>query len=87
LSGRRLGPARSASAGRATGRCCGTSLKHAGSARCGSQGSSATGLPAGKHDDLVSALALCLFGLRRFGAVHVRRAGARRATPSSAAWT
>ena len=49
-------------------------------------GSVSYAAPAGRHDDLVSALALCLFGLRRFAA-QVRRAGPRQPAPSWAAWT
>jgi hypothetical protein len=45
------------------------------------------GAPTGKHDDLVSALALCLFGLRRFGRMQVRRAGPRRTAPPAGAWS
>ena len=41
----------------------------------------------GKHDDLVAALGLCLFGLRRFPGLDVRRAGPQRPVPSAAAWT
>jgi hypothetical protein len=49
-------------------------------------GAVAYSAPAGKHDDLVVALGLCVFGCRRFGSVaHVRRPNASRA--SWAAWT
>jgi hypothetical protein len=50
-------------------------------------GSVSYSAPAGKHDDLVAALGLCLFGLRRFGGFEVRRVGPQRPVPSSAAWT
>jgi hypothetical protein len=50
-------------------------------------GSVSYSAPAGKHDDLVSALGLCLFGLRRFQPQVRRAAGPRRAVPSAAAWT
>ena len=49
-------------------------------------GSVAYSAPAGKHDDLALALALCVFGSRRFGgSAQVRRS---RPVPfSSRAWT
>ena len=50
-------------------------------------GSVSYAAPAGKHDDLVSALTLCLFGVRRFGSIQVRRPSPPRAAPSWAAWT
>lgn len=50
-------------------------------------GSVSYAAPPGKHDDLVSALALCLFGLRRFARPQLRQVGPRRRAPSAAAWT
>ena len=48
-------------------------------------GSVAYSAPVGKHDDLAVALALCVFGCRRFGSqTHVHR---RYSPPSVAAWT
>jgi hypothetical protein len=51
-------------------------------------GSASYGAPAGKHDDLVMALALSAWGCRRFEPAHGGRAriSSRRA-PSALAWT
>jgi hypothetical protein len=49
-------------------------------------GSVAYSAPDGKHDDLAIALALAVFGCRRFGGAPVRRIRKRPAY-SSAAWT
>lgn len=50
-------------------------------------GSVAYSAPAGKHDDLVLALALAVFGLRRVGAPARVRRHKRNAAPSVLAWT
>lgn len=50
-------------------------------------GSVAYSAPAGKHDDLVMALTLCVFGLRRIGSPTRVRRHARKPAPSAAAWT
>lgn len=43
--------------------------------------------PDGRHDDMVMALSLCVFGLRRVGAPPRRIARPRRTAPSVLAWT
>jgi hypothetical protein len=43
--------------------------------------------PAGKHDDLVMALALSVFGCRRLGRQAARPSRPPRPRISSAAWT
>jgi hypothetical protein len=43
--------------------------------------------PAGRHDDLVMALSLCLFGIRRVAALAGRRRHVHRPRFSAAAWT
>ena len=50
-------------------------------------GSVAYSAPAGKHDDLIMALALCMFGLRRIGSPTRVRRHPRKPVPSAAAWT
>ncbi|CAJ0879411.1 hypothetical protein AMST5_03058 [freshwater sediment metagenome] len=50
-------------------------------------GSVAYSAPQGKHDDIVMALALCLFGIRRVAAPAGRRAHGRRERFSERAWT
>lgn len=50
-------------------------------------GSIAYSAPAGRHDDLVMALSLAVFGLRRIGAAARRRVVSHRERPSARAWT
>ena len=50
-------------------------------------GSAAYSAPPGKHDDLVMALALSVFGCRRLGRQAVRSSRPPRSHISSAAWT
>jgi hypothetical protein len=49
-------------------------------------GSSDYSAPTGRHDDLVAALGLAVFGCRRFGR-HVHRRRPAQARVSSAGWT
>jgi hypothetical protein len=50
-------------------------------------GSASYSAPPGKHDDLVMALALCVFGCRRLGRQAAWRSRPPRQRISSAAWT
>jgi hypothetical protein len=50
-------------------------------------GSAFYSAPSGKHDDLVMALALCVFGCRRLGRQTAPRSRLPRQRISSAAWT
>jgi hypothetical protein len=50
-------------------------------------GSVAYSAPSSKHDDLIMALALAVFGLRRIGSAARRRVAPRRAKFGAAAWT
>jgi hypothetical protein len=50
-------------------------------------GSAAYAAPSGKHDDLVMALSLAVFGCRRLGRPAARRSLPPRPRISSAAWT
>jgi hypothetical protein len=50
-------------------------------------GSAFYSAPAGKHDDLVMALSLVVFGCRRLGSQSARRSRPPRPRVSSAAWT
>jgi hypothetical protein len=50
-------------------------------------GSAFYSAPPGKHDDLVMALALCVFGCRRLGRQAAPRSRTSRQRISSAAWT
>ncbi len=50
-------------------------------------GSVSYSAPAGKHDDLVAALGLCVFGLRRFGGLRLARSTVPHPGPSVGAWT
>jgi hypothetical protein len=43
--------------------------------------------PPGKHDDLVTALALAVFGLRRIGGYARRSSSTKRPQISAAGWT
>ena len=50
-------------------------------------GSVAYSAPSGKHDDLIMALALAVFGLRRIGGAATRRRARRREPFGVGAWT
>ena len=50
-------------------------------------GSVAYSAPSGKHDDLIMALALAVFGLRRIGGAVTRRRARRREPFGVGAWT
>jgi hypothetical protein len=51
-------------------------------------GSVAYGAPEGRHDDLVTGLALCVFGVRRLVSPVRRSGSAQRSGPGNAAgWT
>ena len=50
-------------------------------------GSVAYSAPSGKHDDLIMALALAVFGLRRIGGAAMRRRERRREPFGVGAWT
>ncbi|MGD9545181.1 MAG: hypothetical protein AB7F41_02815 [Methylocystis sp.] len=50
-------------------------------------GSIAYSAPSGKHDDLIMALSLAVFGLRRIGGAPARRRAQKRDAPSALGWT